>query len=99
MTEHSIEDVQAAQHRLQGIVALLAQDRQGDTPDTIQQDLTRLIQEAGLPEQPEKWTHDTSIEIAAGRLTVMNPQEIPEVQATDEDSPGTEGGKAGDTSG
>ena len=61
-----------AQQRIQQIVDRVAAEHQGDDVEVVRSALARALEEAGLPEQPEKWVSDTGAEIASGRRLVID---------------------------
>jgi hypothetical protein len=63
---------QQAQVTIQEIVDRLSTSHRGEDPDATRAALSRAIQDAGLPEQPEKWVRDTAAEISAGRTIVID---------------------------
>ncbi|MEJ5944554.1 hypothetical protein WDZ17_04500 [Pseudokineococcus basanitobsidens] len=77
MTESDPEGLDQVQRRLQDVIGSL-RHLQGERPSTVREQLERGIAEAGLPEQPGSWLRDCAAEIAAGRVVVIGPKEIPE---------------------
>ena len=65
----------AVQHALQTAILAVGQRYRGSSVPEVEQALLAAIEEAGIPEQPHKWVHDTAAEIAGGRLVVMNAHE------------------------
>ncbi len=65
----------AVQHALQTVIVDVGKRHQGSSVDEVEHALTTAIADAGVPAQPHKWVHDTAVEIAGGRLVVMNQHE------------------------
>ncbi|HEX5534391.1 MAG TPA: hypothetical protein VFX33_11675 [Actinomycetales bacterium] len=65
----------AVQHALQTAILAVGERYSGSSVAEVEQALLTAIEEAGIPEQPHKWVHDTAAEIAGGRLVVMNQHE------------------------
>jgi hypothetical protein len=61
-----------AQQKIQQIVDSVAAEHRGDDVAVVRAALARALDEAGLPEQPEKWVSDTGAEIASGRRLVVD---------------------------
>jgi hypothetical protein len=61
-----------AQQRIQQVIDQVAADHRGDDVEVVRAALARALEEAGLPEQPEKWVSDTGAEIASGRRLVVD---------------------------
>jgi hypothetical protein len=61
-----------AQQRIQQVVDQVAAQYTGDDVEEARGVLARALEEAGLPEQPEKWVSDTAAEITAGRRLVVD---------------------------
>jgi hypothetical protein len=61
-----------AQQRIQQVVDEVAAHNTGGDVEEVRLSLARALEEAGLPEQPEKWVSDTAGEIAAGRRLVVD---------------------------
>jgi hypothetical protein len=72
MTDLNPHVQQQAQVTIQEIVDRLSATHRGEDPDATRAALSRAIQDAGLPEQPEKWVGDTANEISAGRALVVD---------------------------
>jgi hypothetical protein len=72
MTDLEPEAQDEAQQRIQQVVDQVAAQHQGDDVEATRAALARALEEAGLPEQPEKWVSDTGAEIAAGRRVVVD---------------------------
>ncbi len=72
MTDLNPGAQQQAQVTIQQIVDQLVTTHRGGDPDATRQALSQAIQDAGLPEQPEKWVKDTADEISAGRTIVID---------------------------
>jgi hypothetical protein len=68
--EPSVQD--QAQQKIQQIIDQVAGEHRGDDVDAVRAALARALDEAGLPEQPEKWVSDTGAEIASGRRLVVD---------------------------
>ncbi|GAB2679360.1 hypothetical protein [Thalassiella azotivora] len=75
MAEEHPEQVADVQHRLQQIVVSVARTHSKAPVDDVEQTLRMAMDGAAIPEQPEKWVRDTAIEIASGRIVVMNAHE------------------------
>jgi hypothetical protein len=65
----------AVQHALQSVILAVGERYHGSDLGTVEAALLAAIADAGIPEQPHKWVHDTAAEIAGGRLVVMNARE------------------------
>lgn len=61
-----------AQQRIQQIVDQLAPRVEGEDVESVRAALAGALDEAGLPEQPEKWVSDTAAELASGRRLVVD---------------------------
>jgi hypothetical protein len=61
-----------AQQRIQQVVDQLAAQGASQDVESVRAALARALEEAGLPEQPEKWVSDTAAEIASGRRLVVD---------------------------
>ena len=61
-----------AQGTIQEVVDRLASTHRGEDPQVTRAALEQALADAGLPEQPAKWVHDTATEIAAGRTVVID---------------------------
>lgn len=60
---------------LQGIVDRLTADHAGSTPQEIRPILETAMRDAGLELGAEKWLGDASVEIAAGRVLVVDSRQ------------------------
>jgi hypothetical protein len=72
MTDLDPQVQDEAQRRIQQVVDHVAAQHHGDDVDVARAALASALEEAGLPEQPEKWVSDTGAEIAAGRRVVVD---------------------------
>ncbi|HEX5512617.1 MAG TPA: hypothetical protein VFX41_12960 [Actinomycetales bacterium] len=73
--ESEQQRIAAVQHALQTVILAVGERHQGAPVAEVEEALTNAIAEAGIPAQPHKWVHDTAVEIAGGRLVVMNAHE------------------------
>jgi hypothetical protein len=62
-------DTQAA---IQEIVDRLSTTHRGADPEDTRATLVQAFDDAGIPQQPEKWMRDTADEITAGRTLVVD---------------------------
>ena len=72
MTDLNPHVQQQAQVTIQEIVDRLTTTHRGEDQDATRAALARAIEDAGLPEQPEKFVRDTAAEVVAGRQLVID---------------------------
>ena len=62
---------------LQQIIVRLGRASEGQDADPrdVEFELTTAIADAGLPEQPHPWVEATALEIAGGRVVVMDAKD------------------------
>jgi len=70
--ESEQQRIGAVQHALQTVILEVGRRYEGSPVADVEQALTAAISDAGIPEQPHKWVHDTAVEIAGGGLVGMN---------------------------